>query len=96
MSGRDLGQFPIRRSVALSDAFIVPGEPPANKAVFVEAAAYARTYPKWPTGAEIYSVMNTQVADFVADRRSLSEVIENVNSIVPTLLQAGGIASCSL
>ena len=34
--------------------------------------------------------MNTQVADFVADRRSLSEVIENVNSIVPTLLQAGG------
>jgi len=86
VSGRDLGQFPIRRSVALSDAFIVPGEPPANKVVFVEAAAYARTYPKVAKWAEVFSVMNTQVADFVANRRSLSEVIENVNAIVPTLL----------
>lgn len=86
VSGRDLGQFPIRRSIALSDAFIVPGEPPDNKAVYVEAAAYARTYPKVPNWAEVFDVMNTQVADFVADRRSLSEIIENINNIVPAIL----------
>lgn len=87
VSGRDLGQFPIRRSVALSSAFIDPGEPPANKAVFVEAAAYARSYPKVPNWAQAFSFMNTQVADFVAERRSMSELIENVNSVVPAILR---------
>lgn len=88
VSGGELGQFPIRRSVALSDAFIVPGEPPTNKAVFVEATAYAQTYPKVANWPEAFQAMSAQVADFVAERRSLSEVIENINTIVPSILRA--------
>lgn len=87
VSGSRLGQFPIRRTVALSDAFIVPGEPPANKRVFVEATAYARPYPKVANWPQAFQVMNAQVADFVAERRSLAEVLENVNTIVPAILR---------
>lgn len=93
VSGRDLGQFPVRRSVSLSDAFIVPGEPPTNKAVFVEATAYAQSYPKVANWPEAFRVMNAQVADFVAERRSLSEIIENIQAIVPTVLREGAASN---
>lgn len=86
VSGRDLGQFPVLRSVAVSEAFIVPGEPPANKIVFVESSLYARFHPVLPTWSRAWSTMRTTVSQFVNNVTSLANVIQTLDEVIPPIL----------
>ncbi len=85
------GQFPIRRSVALSDAFLRPGQPPANKRVFVAAAEYARPYPKgvlWPKSSQ---VINAELNRYWTGQQGLDEALEKAAAaVLPILAQARG------
>lgn len=87
VSGRDLGQFPVLRSVAVSDAFIVPGEPPANKMAAVESSLYARFHPVHPTWDRAWQTMRTTVAQYVNNTASLSNVIQTLDEIIPPILE---------
>lgn len=86
MSGHDLGQFPIRRDVALSKAFLPPDKPPVNKKVFVEVADYAHAYPKVPNWKAAYKVMATEIAKYATAQQSLDEAITNIDKMVPPIL----------
>lgn len=86
VSGRDLGQFPVLRSVALSDAFIVPGEPPANMIAVVESSLYARFHPILPTWERGWSTMRTTVSQFLNNTNSLANVIQTLDEVMPSIL----------
>ncbi|MGE5572331.1 MAG: ABC transporter substrate-binding protein [Bacillota bacterium] len=86
MSGRDLGQFPIRRDVALTEAFLPPDTPPANKKVFVEVAEYAYAYPKVPRWKDAYKIINSEVAKYAVGNESLDEALANIEKLVPPAL----------
>lgn len=86
VSARELGQFPTLRSVALSDAFIVPDEPPANMAVIVESTLYARFHPKHRYWADAWARMRTEVSRFVTGAAPLSAVIQTLDDVIPSIL----------
>lgn len=86
VSARDLGQFPVLRSVALSDAFIVPGQPPANMHVFVESTLYARFHPKHRYWAEAWTRIRSEISRFVVGAAPLSAVIQTLDDVIPPIL----------
>lgn len=86
VSGRDLGQFPILRSVALSDAFMVPGEPPENKTALIEASMYARFHPIHPHWQEAWQAMRTQISSYLSGGQALSNAIQILDETVPGIL----------
>lgn len=88
MSGRDLGQFPIRRDVALTEAFLVPDKPPQNKKVFVEVAAYAHAWPKVPNWSAAWKVMNSEIAKYASGSQSLDAALANIDKLVPPTLSS--------
>lgn len=87
VSGRGLGQFPILRSVALSDAFIVPGQPPENMRVFVEATEYARPHPRIENWSRVWSIMTREIGSYVAGNQALTPALEAIDRLVRTELQ---------
>lgn len=86
VSGRDLGQFPVLRSVAVSDAFIVPGEPPANKIAAVQSSMYARFHPVLPNWDRAWQTMRTTIAQYVNNAMSLSNAIQTLDEVIPAIL----------
>lgn len=86
VSARDLGQFPVLRSVAVSDAFMVPDQPPANMHTVIESTLYARFHPKHRNWPDAWARMRTEVSRFVIGAASLSQVLQTLDDVVPSLL----------
>lgn len=86
VSACDLGQFPVLRSVAVSDAFMVPGQPPANMHTVIESTLYARFHPKHRNWPDAWSRMRTEVSRFVVGSASLSQVLQTLDDVIPALL----------
>ena len=87
VSGRDLGQFPVLRSVAVSDdAFLVPGEPPANKRALIEASMYARFHPVHANWEAAWTTIRQQVSTYLAGTQALSNVIQTLDELIPGIL----------
>lgn len=86
VSARDLGQFPVLRSVALSDAFIVPDQPPANMQVIVESTLFARFHPKVPTWSDAWTRMRSEMNRYVVGAAPLSSVLQTLDEVIPPIL----------
>ncbi|HET7558563.1 MAG TPA: sugar ABC transporter substrate-binding protein [Limnochordia bacterium] len=70
------GQFPVRRSVAVSAAFLQPDRPPKHKATFIGAAAeYARPLPAFSWWPKAYAALNGQLARYFGGNTALADAV---------------------
>ncbi len=83
------GQMPTRRSVAKSDAFLDPGQPPANRRVFLDAAENAGPNPMVSNWAEVEDAINKALAPVFEGKRGVREAVADAKQQGETLLAAG-------
>ncbi|HEX6971552.1 MAG TPA: sugar ABC transporter substrate-binding protein [Limnochordia bacterium] len=80
------GQFPVRRSIAASAAFLPPNTPPEHKAVFVEVAAYARPAPHGVNWAELRPALYREFGRYFSGDVGLEEAIVQAETAARPIL----------
>ena len=83
------GQMPTRRSVARSEAFVDPAQPPANRRVFLEAAENASPAPMVSNWFEVEAVINAAIESIVAGKASVRDAVSEAKRMGDPLLASG-------
>ena len=83
------GQMPTRRTVARSDAFLDPTQPPANRRVFLDAAENAGPNPMVSNWAEVEEVITKALAPIFEGKRSVRDAVADAKQQGDILLAAG-------
>ena len=83
------GQMPTRRSVARSDAFVDPTQPPKNRRVFLDAAENASPAPMVSNWFEVEAVINTALESIVSGKASVRDAVGEAKRLGDPLLAAG-------
>ena len=83
------GQMPTRRSVARSDAFIDPTQPPKNRRVFLDAAENASPAPMVSNWFEVEAVINAALESIVSGKASVRDAVGEAKRLGDPLLAAG-------
>jgi multiple sugar transport system substrate-binding protein len=83
------GQMPTRRTVARSDAFLDPTQPPANRRVFLDAAENAGPNPMVSNWAEVEEAITKALAPIFEGKRSVREAVADAKQQGDILLAAG-------
>lgn len=81
------GQMPVRRAVALSDAFLTPNLPPKNKKAYVEAAEYGRGTPKTVKWGQVAKEFSAAMGQYFGGTLSLDVAIENFGQKAGAILK---------
>lgn len=79
VSAAYLGQFPVLRTVALSEAFALQDQPPRNKMAFVEATVYARPHPRTRNWDEAWRIMREELNRYFNGNEPLGAVLDTLN-----------------
>lgn len=82
-----LGQFPVRRSIALSDAFLPKNTPPAHKSIFVEVAEYAHPAPHGVQWTKLRSAIYRAFTPYFGGTTPLAEAIVQAETAMAPILK---------
>jgi multiple sugar transport system substrate-binding protein len=83
------GQMPTRRSVARSEAFLDPNQPPVHRRVFLDAAENAGPNPMVTNWHEVEAAINKALTPLFAGQRSVREAVAEAKQQGDPLLAAG-------
>jgi multiple sugar transport system substrate-binding protein len=83
------GQMPTRRSVARSEAFLDPTQPPPNRRVFLDAAEHAGPNPMISNWNEVEAMIKAELDALFAGRKSVREAVAAIKQQGEPLLAAG-------
>ena len=82
------GQMPTRRTVARSEAFLDPAQPPAQRRVFLDAAENASPAPLLTNWFEVEAVLNTALEGIAAGRTGVRDAVAEAKRQAEPLLAA--------
>jgi multiple sugar transport system substrate-binding protein len=83
------GQMPTRRSVARSEVFLDPTQPPPNRRVFLDAAENAGPNPMVTNWNEVEAAIAKALAPLYAGQRSVRDAVAEAKQQGEPLLAAG-------
>ncbi len=83
------GQMPTRRSVARSEAFLDPTQPPRNRRVFLDAADNASPAPMVSNWFEVEAVLNRAIESIMAGKAGVREAVSEAKRLGDPLLASG-------
>ena len=83
------GQMPTRRSVARSESFLDPTQPPKNRRVFLDAAENASPSPMVSNWFEVEAVINTALESILSGKSGVRDAVGEAKRQGDPLLAAG-------
>lgn len=87
------GQMPTRCSVARSEAFLEPGQPPPHRHVFWDAAENSRAHPAISNWHEVEAAINKALEPVFTGQRGVREAAAEAKQQGEVLLAAGQSAA---
>ena len=81
--------MPTRRSVARSDAFVDPTQPPKNRRVFLDAAENASPAPMVSNWFEVEAVINAAIESILTGKSGVRDAVGEARRQGDPLLAAG-------